>query len=67
MAFREFFREAATLYQGWDAVKMRIADVDPVRRDVVEKAAARIKLNALDRQSFVILGDPTVALPPWRA
>ena len=67
MAFREFFREVAALYQGWDTVKSSLAEeVDPVKRGEAEKVAARLKLNALDRRSFVILGDPTVALPPFR-
>jgi hypothetical protein len=35
------------------------------KRDSAERVAERIKLNTLDRQSFVILGDPTVALPPF--
>jgi hypothetical protein len=65
MAFREYFRQVGSLYQSWDQVKSRIANVDPVRRDAAERAAVRLKLNALDRQSFVILGDPTVALPPF--
>lgn len=66
LAFRQFFHEVAALYQGWDAVNTAIAEeVNPEKREQSEKLAARLKLNALDRQSFVILGDPTVALPEF--
>lgn len=65
MAFREFFREVGSLFQAFEAVREKTIEVDPEKRGVAERAAARIKLNALDRQSFVILGDPTVALPPF--
>jgi hypothetical protein len=65
MAFRKFFREVGSLFHAFEAVRQKTIEVDPVKRGVAERAAARIKLNALDRQSFVKLGDPIVALPPF--
>ena len=60
MAFDEVFRHAGQLF----------AQLDGLRRDVgqlvqgAEEAVVRTHLAALDRQSLVILGDPTVSLPP---
>lgn len=60
LAFHEVHRHAGQLF----------SQLDSLRRDVVKavagakEAATRTHLAALDRQSLVILGDPTVALPP---
>jgi hypothetical protein len=60
MAFHEVHLHAGQLF----------SQLDSLRRDIVravagaKEAAIRTHLAALDRQSMVILGDPTVALPP---
>ncbi|MEZ5875565.1 MAG: hypothetical protein R3D30_12340 [Hyphomicrobiales bacterium] len=59
MAFEGVQRHAGQLF----------SQLDNLRRDIVQavdgakEAATRTHLAALDRQSLVILGDPTVALP----
>lgn len=63
LAFHEVHQHAGQLF----------SQLDSLRRDVVKaiegakEAATRTHLTALDRQSLVILGDPTVALPPLGA
>jgi len=60
MAFEKVHQHAGQLF----------SQLDSLRRDIVKavdgakEAATRTHLAALDRQSLVILGDPTVALPP---
>lgn len=59
MAFHDAHKHAGQLF----------SQLDSLRRDIVRdvagarEAATRTHLTALDRQSMVILGDPTVALP----
>lgn len=48
------------LHGQWADVRQEIADGDVTRRP----EAVRLRLAALDRQSLVLLGDPTVPLPP---
>lgn len=65
MAFEPCFRNVGQLLQKWVVETGRIADTNAAKREAARKAAFRLKLTGLDRQSFVILGDPTVTLPPW--
>jgi hypothetical protein len=50
----------------WDTMKTHLLDSDKAKREAAQARAAQIKLAARDRLSFVILGDPTVSLSPWK-
>jgi hypothetical protein len=59
LAFERWYRDVGGLYVQWNQARDRVDEGDAqARRD-----ARRLKLTALDRQSLVILGDPT-ACPP---
>lgn len=60
MAFREFYRTVGELFASWELSMRRVNDGDLEAR----QPAIRARLTALDRQSLVLLGDPTVSLPP---
>jgi hypothetical protein len=60
MAFRDFYRTVGELLASWELSMRRVNDGDFEAR----QPAMRARLTALDRQSLVLLGDPTVSLPP---
>lgn len=60
LAFQGWYRHVGELLSQWKQAFDAINDGDTSAR----AAALRAQLTALDRQSLVILGDPTVALPP---
>jgi hypothetical protein len=60
LAFKDFFRGVGEL---WSKYVVARDGVDAGRATAREDAF-RIRLTAHDRQSMVILGDPTVAVPP---
>ena len=66
MAFESCFKHVGQLLQQWIEQVDKISnEVSSAKREAARQAALRLKLTGLDRQSFVILGDPTVALPPF--
>jgi hypothetical protein len=60
LAFDGYFRHVGELLNQWT----------DARRDIVENVpgaqavALRSQMAALDRRSLVVLGDPTITLPP---
>ncbi|WP_030208997.1 hypothetical protein [Streptomyces sp. NRRL S-87] len=58
-AFAEYRADIGQLHTDWHALSDRLAGGD---RSVREEMT-RIRLSAVDRQSLVLLGDPTVTLP----
>ena len=59
MAFARWYGDVGGLYVQWSQARNRVNEGQTeARRD-----AMRLKLTALDRQSLVILGDPTACLP----
>lgn len=64
MAFEGAYKHAGELLAQWHELQPALLDSDKTRRDEARAAALRAQLTAADRQSMVILGDPTVALPP---
>jgi len=60
MAFEICYRHVGELFAQWQQLVRDVARAVPGARE----AALRTQLMAIDRQSMVILGDPTVALPP---
>lgn len=63
LAFDAYHRGVGQLYRRWAKLRDEVnaaVDVD----DVVLHDAARVRLTAIDRESLVILGDPTVAPRP---
>ena len=60
MAFEGYFRHVGQLFAQWENALRNVSKAIPD----AEIAAVRTKLAALDRQSTVILGDPTACLPP---
>ena len=60
MAMRSVFASVGTHWQNWRSAKKRaVAEGDVLARAI----AAQAQLAAIDRQSTVILGDPTVTVP----
>jgi hypothetical protein len=59
-AFSEYRTGVGVLHSQWADIRAAVADGDISRRPVL----TRLRLSALDRQSMVLLGDPTVTLPP---
>jgi hypothetical protein len=57
-AFRSLFREAGAYYGAWEKAVREVDHNVPAARD----RALYCKLVAMDRQSLVILGDPTVSM-----
>jgi hypothetical protein len=66
LAFQECYNHVGELFAQWSQALDVINDSasTPAEREAARKGALRTQLTALDRQSLVILGDPTVALPP---
>jgi hypothetical protein len=67
MAFSDYHAQISVLVSQWmSLLKDRVSSDAEVRRDAPARAV-RTKLNAVDHQSCVILGDPTVAMRPFAA
>jgi hypothetical protein len=66
MAFNPGYKVVGELFQQWQQLTGQFAASTPERRDFIRLMTASAQLAALDRQSLVILGDPTVALPALR-
>jgi hypothetical protein len=64
LAFKRVFAHVGQLFAQYHLAKQRTLAIDPDVRLRARAAALRTQLGALDRQACVILGDPTVALPP---
>jgi lactam utilization protein B len=60
MAFEGCYRHVGELLSQWNQALRNINKMVKNAR----VAALRSQLTALDRQSMVILGDPTACLPP---
>lgn len=58
-AFREYRAAVGQLHTSWFTLNDRLRGGDA---SVIEKMT-RLRLSAIDRQSLVLLGDPTVSLP----
>lgn len=63
MAFNPGYKVVGELFQQWQQLTTQFASA-AADRDFIRLMTASAQLAALDRQSLVILGDPTVALPP---
>lgn len=61
-ALADLFDEAGRFFAAWTGAKRQINQGAPVRDE-----ALYLQLVAMDRQSVVILGDPTVGLPKPKA
>ncbi|GAB90145.1 hypothetical protein GORHZ_085_00120 [Gordonia rhizosphera NBRC 16068] len=61
-AFDPYFRSVGELYTQWVKLKDRIDEGADER--IILPDAARVRLTAVDRESLVVLGDPTATLPP---
>lgn len=66
MAFQACYDHVGELFAQWNETVEVINDSasSTAEREAARKGALRTQLTALDRQSLVILGDPTVTLPP---
>lgn len=64
MAFNPGYKVVGELFQQWQQLTGQFAGATAAGRDFIRLMTASAQLAALDRQSLVILGDPTVALPP---
>lgn len=64
MALNPGYKVVGELFQQWQQLTGRFAAASAADRDFIRLMTASAQLAALDRQSLVILGDPTVALPP---
>jgi hypothetical protein len=64
LAFKRVFAHVGQLFGQFHQAKKQTTAVDPDIRARARAVALRTQLGALDRQACVILGDPTVALPP---
>ena len=64
LAFDQWYRHVGELQSRAAAARRKFSDPDGAIRDKARADAARSELAALDRGSLVILGDPTVCLPP---
>ncbi|MFC9585802.1 hypothetical protein ACFVJ8_23650 [Streptomyces yangpuensis] len=64
LAFADYRADVGQLYYDWFTLQTQLNDDAD---DGVLNEMRRIRLAALDRQSLVLLGDPTVSLPPCRA
>jgi hypothetical protein len=60
MALEGCYRHVGELFAQWQQLVKDVAKAVPNARE----AAMHTQLMAIDRQSMVILGDPTVAIPP---
>jgi hypothetical protein len=60
LAFAEYRSGVGELHSQWAEDQQKLADGDTSVRETL----TRLRLTALDRQSLVLLGDPTVTMPP---
>lgn len=60
MAFARCYRHVGELFAQWHQLVRDVGRAVPGARET----ALRVQLMAIDRQSMVILGDPTAVLPP---
>ena len=63
LALDRYYDEVGTLFRMWDRHRQDAGNLEPGARS----AAVDARLTAQDRESLVILGDPTtvpIALPP---
>jgi hypothetical protein len=65
LAFDGVYRHVGELLSLWQEAFQEVASPDAAKRKTARRMALETQLTALDRQSMVILGDPTVALPPF--
>ncbi len=63
MAFNLGYQVVGQLFQQWQQLTGEFAAASSAQRDFIRLMTTSAQLAALDRQSLVILGDPTVALP----
>jgi hypothetical protein len=63
MAFQDYFHAAGSLANQWLKETRNVRAPDPDARQAAREVALRLQLAALDRQSTVILGDPTATMP----
>ncbi|MFJ9597982.1 hypothetical protein ACIRS3_35205 [Streptomyces virginiae] len=64
LAFADYRADVAQLYYAWFTLHAQLSD--DADEGVLDEMR-RIRLASLDRQSLVLLGDPTVSLPSCRA
>jgi len=63
LTFADYRAGVGILHSQWADLYQDLANGDTS----VREALTRLRLTALDRQSLVLLGDPTVTMPPLRA
>lgn len=63
MAFNPGYRVVGELFQQWQQLTGEFAAASAEQRGFIRLLTTSTQLAALDRQSLVILGDPTAALP----
>ena len=66
LAMDPTYRLAGELFAQVEQAKRDMNSADPATRASAKDNAIRARLSALDRQSMVILGDPTALLPPLK-
>ncbi len=64
LAFNPGYKVVGELFQQWQHLIDQFAGAPAQQRDFIRMMTTSAQLAALDRQSLVILGDPTAALPP---
>jgi hypothetical protein len=63
-AFADYRAEVGELHTQWVTThKHFLKAADLTERDLLRDVLTRLRLTAIDRQSLVLLGDPTVTLP----
>lgn len=60
LTFGDYRAGVGDLHAQWAYLQQKLADGDTSVRETL----TRLRLTALDRQSLVLLGDPTVTIPP---
>jgi hypothetical protein len=63
LTFADYRTGVGELHNQWVDCQQQLANGDTSVRETL----TRLRLTALDRQSLVLLGDPTVAMPPLQA
>lgn len=63
LTFADYRAGVGVLHSQWADLHQDLANGDTSVREVL----TRLRLTALDRQSLVLLGDPTATMPPLRA
>lgn len=63
-AFTDYRAGVGTLHTQWMSTRERLRRAKtPAQRDEFRNTLTRLRLTAIDRQSLVLLGDPTVTVP----